>query len=111
MQSRELVKDIYEITKGFPADEKYGLTSQIRRATISVSSNLAEGAGRKTAKDQAHFSTIAFGSLMEMLNQLILATDLHYIDEEVLISIRPKIEEIGNKLNALRNSQNKRINK
>lgn len=99
------------ITKDFPADEKYGLTSQIRRATISVSSNLAEGAARKTSKDQAHFSTIAFGSLMELLNQLILAADLEYIANDKLTELRLKIEEIGNKLNALRNSQIQRHNK
>lgn len=110
-QSRELVKAIYEITHEFPTEEKYGLTSQIRRATISVSSNLAEGAARKTAKDQAYFSTIAYGSLMEMLNQLILASDLEFITAEALNSIRPKIEEVGNKLNSLRNSQYQRINK
>lgn len=110
-QSRELVKDVYAITKFFPDDEKFGLTSQVRRAIISVSSNLAEGAARKTAKDQAHFSTIAYGSLMELLNQLILATDLAYIEETELFLVRPKIEEIGNKLNSLRNSQFKRINK
>ena len=108
-QSRELVKDIYEITEKFPNEEKFGLTSQIRRATISVSSNLAEGAARKTAKDQAYFSTIAYGSLMEMLNQLILATDLNFIKKESLDKIRPKIEEVGNKLNSLRNSQYKRV--
>lgn len=108
-QSRELVKDIYDLTKGFPREEKYGLTSQIRRATISVSSNLAEGAARKTAKDQSNFSTIAYGSLMEMLNHLILAADLDFINKEMLDNIRPKIEEVGNKLNSLRNSQYNRI--
>ena len=110
-QSRALVKEVYKITEGFPVEEKYGLTSQIRRASISVSSNLAEGAARKTAKDQAHFSTIAYGSLMELLNQLILASDLDYITNEVVVKTRPRIEEIGNKLNSLRNSQVKRQNK
>ena len=109
--SRELVKDIYTITNDFPIDEKYGLISQVKRATISVSSNLAEGAARKTAKDQAHFTTIAYGSLMELLNQLILASDLDYISIEKLSELRPKIEAIGNKLNSLRNSQYQRINK
>jgi len=110
-KSRELVKYIYKLTKKFPADEKYGLTSQIRRATISVSSNLAEGSSRKTAKDQAHFTTISYGSLMELLNQLILSSDLAYISNDELLQIRPSIEEIGNKLNSLRNSQYQRITK
>ncbi len=64
-----------------------------------------EGSSRKTAKDQAHFTTISYGSLMEMLNQLIISSDLEYITFEELIQIRPKIEKIGNKLNSLRNSQ------
>ena len=109
--SRELVKDIYALTKNFPVSEKYGLKSQINRAAISISSNLAEGAARKTAKDQAHFTTIAYGSLMEMLNQLIISSDLEYISFEELKNIRPNIEKIGNKLNSLRNSQYQRINK
>ncbi len=103
--SRELVKEIYHLTNKFPDEERFGLTSQIRRATISISSNLAEGSARKTAKDQAHFTTISYGSLMEMLNQLIISSDLEYITYEELKQIRPSIEKIGNKLNSLRNSQ------
>ena len=107
--SRELVKDIYHLTLKFPDEERFGLTSQIRRATISISSNLAEGSARKTAKDQAHFTTISYGSLMELLNQLIISSDLEYVTIEELKLIRPSIEEIGNKLNSLRNSQLSRI--
>jgi four helix bundle protein len=107
--SRELVKKIYHLTRKFPDEERYGLISQIRRATISVSSNLAEGSARKTAKDQAHFTTVSYGSLMEMLNQLIISSDLKYITDVELSEIRPDIEEIGNKLNALRNSQLNRV--
>mgnify|MGYP002713080404 CR=1 FL=1 len=110
-QSRVLVKEVYAITDKFPSEEKYGLTSQVRRAAVSVSSNLAEGSARKTAKDQAYFTTIAYGSLMELLNQLILASDLEYFNSKELVQIRPKIEEVGNKLNALRNSQNQRVTK
>lgn len=73
--SRKFVKSIYLVTKMFPNEEKYGLTAQIRSAAISVSSNIAEGSSRKTSKDQNNFYTIAYGSLMEVLNQLILATD------------------------------------
>ncbi|WP_158861638.1 four helix bundle protein [Lunatibacter salilacus] len=103
-KSRELVKDIYLATNQFPSDEKFGLTSQLRRAIISVSSNIAEGSSRRGQKDQARFYEIAFGSLIEVLNQLILAQDLEYLDTNSVETIRPKIDDIGRMLNALRQS-------
>ena len=103
--SRVLVKNIYSLTANFPVEERYGLISQLRRASVSISSNLAEGSTRDTNRDKAHFTKMAFGSLMELLNQLIVSTDLEFLSNEKLSTIRPKIEEIGNKLNALRNSQ------
>lgn len=104
-KSRILVKRIYEITKSFPDEEKFGLTSQIRRASISISSNLAEGSSRQSFKDQARFSIISYGSLMEVLNQLILANDLDFISIDKLQETRPLIEEISNKLDKLTKSQ------
>lgn len=104
-KARELTKNIYSLTSFFPSEEKYGLTNQIRRATISISSNLAEGSSRKTSKDQARFTQIAFSSLLEVLNQLILSQDLEYISEQQYAEIRLKIEELSNKLNAFYNSQ------
>ena len=106
--SRKLTKNIYKISAGFPDNEKFGLTSQIRRASISVSSNIAEGSSRKSGIEQARYTEIAFGSLLEILNQLIVANDLEYITEEVINNERPLIEEIGNKLNKLRETQLKR---
>ena len=103
--SRKLNKNIYQITKSFPDEEKFGLTSQIRRASISISSNIAEGSSRISGKEQARFSEISFGSLLEVLNQLILASDLEYITESDLVKQRPLIEEIANKLNKLRKNQ------
>lgn len=100
-----LAKVIYEITKSFPEEEKFGLTSQIRRASVSISSNIAEGNSRITGKEQARFTEISFGSLLEVLNQLIIATELKYISEAELNNIRPSIEEIANKLNSLRKYQ------
>lgn len=99
--SKELVKTIYKITKGFPREEQFGLTNQMRRAAVSVSSNLAEGTSRITAKDKAHFTVIAYSSLVELLNQVILSYELSHIDEEVYKSIRLQIGELTNKLNAL----------
>ena len=106
--SRKLTKNIYQISAGFPDNEKFGLTSQIRRASISASSNIAEGSSRKSGIEQARYTEIAFGSLLEILNQLIAANDLEYITEEVINNQRPLIEEIGNKLNKLRETQLKR---
>ncbi len=109
--SIQLSKLIYYLTLSFPKEETYGLTSQIRRAMISVSSNIAEGSSKNSLKDQARFSEIAFGSLLEVLNQIILAYELSYISEENYIDCRNKIEIISRQLNALRKSQMDRTNK
>lgn len=102
--SKTLSIDIYSITKHFPKDEFFGLSNQMRRASISIPSNIAEGSGRKSNKDYAHFINLAYGSLMELLNQLIISLELKYIEENQYVGIRGRIEEIGNKLNSLRNS-------
>ncbi len=107
-RGRVLVKSIYQLSGNFPTEEKFGLTQQIRRASFSITCNLAEGTARFSGKDQARFSEIAFGSLMEVLNLLITAVDINYLTEEALLQQRPLIEEIGNKINALRESQLKR---
>jgi four helix bundle protein len=103
-RTRKLVKEIYKITKLYPGDEKFGLVSQLRRAVISVSSNIAEGSSRNTNKDQAHFYGIAFSSLMEVLSQVILSWDLEFITEIQYEELRGSIEEISIQLNALRNA-------
>jgi len=105
IDSKELVKLIYSVTKDFPSEEKFGLTNQLRRASISVASNLAEGTSRKTSKDKAHFTTLSFSSLMEVLNQIIIAKELNFLNEDNYKIIRTEIEKISNKLNALRNTQ------
>ena len=103
--ARKLSKIVYKISGYFPEHEKFGLTSQIRRAVISVSSNIAEGSARISGKEQARFTEIAFGSLLEVLNQLIVAVDLEYIPNSELHNQRPLIEEISNKLNKLHQFQ------
>ena len=80
-KAHELVLEIYRLTKDFPNFEEFCLTSQIRRAALSVPSNIAEGFKRKTAKDSDHFYNIADGSLEEVKYQLILSRDLKYISE------------------------------
>ena len=86
-QSRLLVKSLYQLTKKFPKDEQFGLISQMRRAAISIPSNIAEGCGRNHSKDSIQFFFIARGSLYELETQLILASDLEYISETELGSI------------------------
>lgn len=100
--TRSLIKGVYVISKKFPDDEKFGLTNQIRRAAISVSSNLAEGSARVTDKDKAYFYNMAYSSLMEVFSQLIIASDLQYINQEVVTEHRTLIEKISSKINALR---------
>ena len=74
--AREFVKEIYFVTRSFPASEMYGLTSQLNRAAVSVAANLAEGSSRTSRKDQAHFSQLAYSSLMEVASLIILSVDL-----------------------------------
>ena len=105
IDSKALIKLIYIITKEFPNEEKFGLTNQLRRASVSVASNLAEGTSRNTNKDKAHFTTLSFSSLMEVLNQIIIAKELNYLEENDYQIIRAEVEKISNKLNALRKAQ------
>jgi len=99
--ARELTKIIYKITKGFPDDERFGITNQMRRSVISVSSNIVEGSYRSTGKDKSNFMTIAYSSLMELLNQTIVSFDLLYINENQYKEIRTQIEKVSNKLSSL----------
>ena len=99
--TRQLTKIVYRITRGFPDDEKFGIVSQMRRAAISVSSNIVEGSYRSTGKDKSSFMTIAYSSLMELLNQTIASFDLSYLNEDQYNEIRKQIEKVSNKLSAL----------
>lgn len=99
--SRDLAKIIYQVTKDFPTEEKFGISNQIRRSVISVSSNIVEGSYRKSFKDKSNFMNIAFSSLMELLSQVIICRDLDYITEEQFIKLRKSIEKISNKLFSL----------
>jgi len=105
-KSRLLTKKIYKLAQNFPEYEKFGLTGQIRRAIISVCSNLAEGSSRKSKKDQSHFYNIAFSSLMETLNQIIISNDLDYLDDEALMTLRSEIHTISLMINNLTNYTN-----
>jgi len=102
-KSIELVTEIYQVTKNFPKEEIYGLTSQIRRSAVSVPSNIAEGAARQFNKEYIQFLYIALGSLMELDTQLIIAKNNDFIDEEKLNLIEKNIEAIGKMINGLIN--------
>ena len=99
---------IYNISKKFTSNEKYGLTSQVNRAVISVASNLAEGSSRISKKDQAYFSQLAYSSLMEVVCQLNIGMDLYFLKKEECIVLRQKIIVLSNKINALHRSQKER---
>ena len=108
-EARRLVVCVYQLLDGFPKFEKYALCDQIRRAIVSVPSNLAEGSGRVSLKEQMHFYEIAYGSLMEAYNQLIIASDLEYISKQSLEVVYPQIDTVARMLNGLRASLIKKL--
>ena len=93
-KSKELVKQVYALLKQFPDDERFALCGQMRRAAISVPSNIVEGMARLSTKDQSHFLNIAYGSLMELYAQLDIAHDLGYVSEDDFAKIEVNIDEI-----------------
>ena len=108
-EARKLVVSVYRLLDRFPKFENYALCDQIRRAIVSVPSNLAEGSGRSSLKEQIHFIEISYGSLMEAYNQLIIAADLKYIDEQSLESLKPDIDTVAKLLNGLRSSYSRKL--
>ena len=107
--ARELARAIYTTTSRFPRSEVYGMTSQCNRAVLSVAANLAEGSSRRSRRDQAHFSEIAYGSLMELACLLVLSNDLGLLSSDTEQKLRDSIERLSRQLNALHLSQRARI--
>ena len=103
--ARRLAVWIYTITNKFPKEEKFGLTMQMRRAATSIASNIAEGTSRKTSKDQSHFSTVAYSSTIELLNDLIISSDLLFMSETLYHEGRDLIERQTFLIARLRKSQ------
>jgi len=105
-KARKAVKEIYLLTDSFPSEEKFGIISQIRRAAISISCNISEGAGRGTDKYFARFLDLAEGSANEVINLLFLSFDLEFISEEQQNHFLETYEEINKMLVGLRNNLN-----
>lgn len=101
-EAKALVLQVYSLLKQFPKEEQYALCDQLRRAVISVPSNIAEGSGRTSAKDQAHFFEMAFGSLMEVNCQIDIAHDLGYISRDDVENIEKHVKSISALLSGLR---------
>ena len=99
-KSMELVKAVYALTKAFPADERYALTDQLRRAVVSIPSNIAEGSGRASNADYGHFLSIARGSLYETMTQLQVSVDLGYIPA-ISSELESQMSEIGRMLGSM----------
>ena len=105
-KAMSLVEDVYELTKRFPRDEIYALTQQTRKAAVSVPANIAEGQGRRLAREFHQFLGNARGSLMELDTHLELALRVGYLDSNQHLQIRAKLDEVGRILNGLMRSIN-----
>jgi len=103
-KSMDLVTEIYKVTAQFPGEERFGLSSQARRAAVSIPSNIAEGHGRKLTGAYLNHLSIAFGSLMELETQIQIAGRLSYINEDEVIALLVKAEEVGKMLAGLKRS-------
>lgn len=103
--ARKLAVWTYINTKKIPAEERFGITSQMRRTVVSIASNIAEGTSRKTLKDQSHFSTIAYSSAIELLNDFIISNDLMLLSDEQYKEGRELIEKQTLLIAGLRKSQ------
>ena len=100
-KAMKFVTQIYEVTQRFPSEERYGLTNQLRRASVSVPSNIAEGQARFSQKEFHHFLSMAGGSLVELETQLLIARNLKYISEADADTLLAAADELGRVLNGL----------
>jgi len=106
-KAMDLVMLVYAATNSFPQKEVFGLTNQLRRAAVSIPSNIAEGQGRKTTRDFFHYLSISNGSLQELETQVILASRLNYLDEDPQSEILDRSAEVGRLINGLVKSLSK----
>lgn len=108
--ARVLVRDVYRLQNKFPKEEKFALGDQIRRSSTSITSNIAEGAGRNSMKEKIHFIEIAFGSMTESFSQLQNAQDLGYITETEVEALRPQYNHVAALLSLLKKSYEEKLN-
>jgi four helix bundle protein len=106
----DLVEAVYKATTAFPREEVYGLTFQVRRAAVSVPSNIAEGHGRTSTRDFLNFLSIAHGSLKEVETQLVIAERLKYMNQRVKESLLERSTEVGRLISGLSNSLKRKSN-
>lgn len=111
VKSRKIATEVYQLTNKLPNEEKFGLISQMRRAAVSIASNIAEGAGRNSDKEFVQFLAIAVGSSYELKTQLFLCIDLNFIDELDANRMISELEEIEKMIWGLQKSVRNRINK
>lgn len=105
IKSKELVKQIYSLLKKFPREEQFALCDQLRRAVISIPSNIAEGSGRYSVKEQLHFIEIAYGSLLEVECQIDIAHDIEYVSDSEFVNINNQIDKVSALLSGMRNKR------
>ncbi|MBK9153563.1 MAG: four helix bundle protein [Chloracidobacterium sp.] len=105
----EFTVEVYRVTDTFPKDERFGLTSQIRRAAVSIAANIAEGAGRKSDRDFLRFLSMAQGSASEVETEIVIAHQLTYLDDGVVEGLGAKLDDIGRMITGLCNHLSKRI--
>ena len=103
-KGKEVVKRTYQLLKKFPSEERFAMCDQLRRASVSITSNIAEGVNRYSVKDKSHFIEMAFGSLMEVSSQFEIAEELGYITVEERMSMDELIREEARLLSGLQNS-------
>jgi four helix bundle protein len=108
-EARSLVKEVYILLSSFPNTETYALSDQIRRSSVSITSNIAEGSGRSSLKEKIHFLEIAFASMLENYSQLQVALDLGYIKLNDLEKVRPLYAKVASLLSGLRRSYERRL--
>ena len=109
-EARKLVVNVYQLLEKFPKTENYALSDQLRRAVVSVPSNIAEGTGRLAIKEQIHFLEIAYASLMELYCQLQIAVDLGYITSEELQLVKRKVFTTSKLISGLHTSKVAQLN-
>jgi four helix bundle protein len=104
-----LVREVYQLSDLFPKDERFGLTSQIRRAAVSVPSNIAEGQGRDSTREFIHHLSIAYGSLMEVETQVLIGLDLGYVEKATVSRFLKESSETGRIINGLMRSLRRKL--